>query len=767
VFNQFFEKNSHFNKSKKSKKSKLASQGLVAAVAGTLLLNEDALAQIVGGVDVLGLDGIASAVLQDDNTLLVTLDSGQAYIVPVGGFEAQGSQFLVPGNFLDTLAPIAPAAPATTTTTAGTSGANAGLIGLGVAALGGIAAAVAGGGGDDDGPAAPPPPPPDPNEVPVVTVDSAVSVAENTTAVTSASATDADAGDTVTFSLSGTDAALFNIDSATGDITFAAAPDFESPNDAGGDNVFDITVNASDGEDTSSQDVAITVTDVNDEPVITSAAAVSVAENQTAALTATATDQDGDALTFSLSGTDASLFAIDATTGVITFIGAPDFEMPGDAGADNVFDVTVSVTDGTATTSQDVAITVTDVVDVVTGLENSDDTLTGGSGADMLDGLSGFDTLMGLGGDDILVTDGMDISLDGGAGVDTVDFSGVTGVDAIFDFGLANIDGSDANINSIIDLLNGNTIIPFAEGAFASNLIENENVIGSDFNDFIVGTDLVNTLDGGDGNDILIGLIGDDVLNGGSGNDELLGGEGDDILNGGPGNDVLFGSEGDDVINGGDGDDTLDGFTGNNILDGGPGNDTAVIATPGDDVILIDNGDGTFTSINNTFDVIDELVNIENFEFADGTPVEVSDAIVGTSSDDMLTGTADDDILEGLAGNDTVSGGAGNDTIDGGAGQDILEGQDGDDILITDGMDEFLDGGAGIDTVDFSGVVNIDTENAISSFTNRDGELVNLSVVIDLSAPELGLSADIIFAGWLPLQDSRVLIMLSERIPTI
>ena len=70
---------------------------------------------------------------------------------------------------------------------------------------------------------------------------------ENQTPAYTASATDADAGTTLTYSLSGTDAALFNIDAATGAVTFKAAPNFEAPADADGDNVYDIVVTASDG----------------------------------------------------------------------------------------------------------------------------------------------------------------------------------------------------------------------------------------------------------------------------------------------------------------------------------------------------------------------------------------------------------------------------------------------------------------------------------------------------------------------------------------
>jgi Ca2+-binding RTX toxin-like protein len=199
---------------------------------------------------------------------------------------------------------------------------------------------------------------------PVLTSPTFVSVTENQTSAFTATAIDRDAGPALVYSLSGADAALFNIDSATGVVTFKTAPDYETPGDATSSNVYEIIVSASDGANTSDQAVSVRVTDVNDNsPVFTSGATASVAENQTSAYNASTTDADsvGPPIVYSISGTDAALFNINAATGVVTFITAPDFETPGDAGGDNVYDLTVSAFDGTNTTDQAVAVTVTDV----------------------------------------------------------------------------------------------------------------------------------------------------------------------------------------------------------------------------------------------------------------------------------------------------------------------------------------------------------------------------------------------------------------------
>ncbi|WP_373551576.1 cadherin domain-containing protein [Haliscomenobacter sp.] len=93
----------------------------------------------------------------------------------------------------------------------------------------------------------------------------AVSVPENTTAVTTVIASDPENG-VVTYSITGgVDAALFAIDPMTGALTFNTPPDFENPTDAGGNNVYDVQVTATDPSNaTDVQDIAVTVTDVDE-----------------------------------------------------------------------------------------------------------------------------------------------------------------------------------------------------------------------------------------------------------------------------------------------------------------------------------------------------------------------------------------------------------------------------------------------------------------------------------------------------------------------
>ncbi|WP_281826889.1 ExeM/NucH family extracellular endonuclease [Jannaschia rubra] len=106
------------------------------------------------------------------------------------------------------------------------------------------------------------------NDAPVLTVAQSAEVAEGETAVAMAQVSDPDAGDTFAFALSGADAGLFTI-GEDGTLRFIDAPDFEAPTDADGDNIYDVTVTATDaGGLSDSQDVSVAVTDVAEGPAV-------------------------------------------------------------------------------------------------------------------------------------------------------------------------------------------------------------------------------------------------------------------------------------------------------------------------------------------------------------------------------------------------------------------------------------------------------------------------------------------------------------------
>ena len=71
---------------------------------------------------------------------------------------------------------------------------------------------------------------------------------------------------TVTWSLTGDDSGDFSI-SNSGELTFSSPPDYESPSDSDSDNVYNVTINASDGTNTGTLDVTVTVTDQVEPPI--------------------------------------------------------------------------------------------------------------------------------------------------------------------------------------------------------------------------------------------------------------------------------------------------------------------------------------------------------------------------------------------------------------------------------------------------------------------------------------------------------------------
>ncbi len=111
----------------------------------------------------------------------------------------------------------------------------------------------------------------------------------------------------------------------------------------------------------------VSITATNDAPVITSNgggtdASIMLAENITDVTTVTSSDPDGGTATYSLSGADAGCFTINPHTGQLRFASAPNFEMPHDADANNLYDVMVTANDGAGgTDSQDIHVAITDV----------------------------------------------------------------------------------------------------------------------------------------------------------------------------------------------------------------------------------------------------------------------------------------------------------------------------------------------------------------------------------------------------------------------
>ncbi|TWU08136.1 LamG-like jellyroll fold domain-containing protein [Stieleria varia] len=168
-------------------------------------------------------------------------------------------------------------------------------------------------------------------------------------------------------------------DIASGNLTYSPAVDGNgNAYDSFGFSVNDGTTNA-----VASSVMTIDVTAVNDAPVIIHAgggasANVNVAENSILAALLNSSDVDGDSLTYSIvGGTDAASLSIDSFSGQISFLTAPDFESPGDANSDNVYEVIVQVSDGWGgTDTQTIYLNVVDQNEIATFVDAIDDSFT-------------------------------------------------------------------------------------------------------------------------------------------------------------------------------------------------------------------------------------------------------------------------------------------------------------------------------------------------------------------------------------------------------
>ena len=182
----------------------------------------------------------------------------------------------------------------------------------------------------------------------ILTINSSVLTAdENQTSVSAVSFYNP-GGKTLTWTLAGTDSSYLNINSGSGLLVFIGNPDYETKTS------YAVTLTATDGTNSYTQDITINITDVDDvTPVFSSSASFTAAENQTAIGTVTATDADSSSITFTVSGSELSI----TSAGVLTFATAPDYETK------TSYTATVTATDGINSTTQSITVSITDVDD--------------------------------------------------------------------------------------------------------------------------------------------------------------------------------------------------------------------------------------------------------------------------------------------------------------------------------------------------------------------------------------------------------------------
>lgn len=209
------------------------------------------------------------------------------------------------------------------------------------------------------------------DNLPVFTSSGTVSITENRTIVQTLSATDADIpAQTISFTLSGgADAGRFTLN-ASNQLVFLVAPDFESPSDFNADNVYEVEVTADDGAGGSTtQSIAVTVTDGNEAPSITAVPDQTLNEDQpSGVLTFTIGDLESAATGLSVTASSSNPAVIRNAGITLGGSGANRTIMVAPvANQSGASVITITVSDGTLTTDTSFVVTVNSVNDVAVG----------------------------------------------------------------------------------------------------------------------------------------------------------------------------------------------------------------------------------------------------------------------------------------------------------------------------------------------------------------------------------------------------------------
>ena len=537
------------------------------------------------------------------------------------------------------------------------------------------------------------------NDAPTISSTS-FNAAENQTTVGAVVADDVDTNDTLTYSISGgADADLFDIDSS-GNITLDSALNYENATDNDSDGVYNIEVQVGDGTTNTTQNIAITVTDVNEAPTINTTS-FSIDENQTTVGTIDAEDIDnGDSITsYSIvGGDDQSLFNIHSETGAITFISAPDFEVAGDNGGDNDYQITVRVSDGELTTDKAITVSVQDVnaapTDVaITGATTAIDENTSTASAISLGTVSITDdgegtnsvTLTGADAASFEIVDG-ELRLKAGVSLDYETQTSYNVTVNVDDSTVGATPDATTNYTLTINDVNETPIINTAVvfDRFIGRQIPNDSVIytidasdpeGADLTYAILdpstdpsvpqlsidsdgnitvtngaaiadsGTDnlaYVYTISISDGNtevwtSLSFGVVDDASFSGSDVTYNFIGQDQDAIFQGSSLNDTIIADGNSQTLFGGTGDDHFTAAGGDDTITGGAGSDTYYYSTgDGSDVI---------TDFNTTDDTLDLT----------GTEIYINDATEFAEYKDILLTQSGDDTIVNLPGADQIT----------------------------------------------------------------------------------------------------------------
>ncbi|ATY30847.1 M10 family metallopeptidase C-terminal domain-containing protein [Sphingomonas psychrotolerans] len=374
-------------------------------------------------------------------------------------------------------------------------------------------------------------------------------VAENTHFVTDVAVQGA-ANPAQFYIYGGADAALFGFDGSR--LLFRADPDFEQPADADHDGVYDVTIVAVDstGEGTGQHDfqhLSVRVGDVGIPQIVSnggdSSAMVLLPENSSSVTTVAVKEISSDTRFSIGGGADASLFTIDAVTGRLSFVTAPDFEQATDQNRDNIYDVAVYASTHEHSASQLLRVRVENVSEFGITSNGGGDT----AALSMAENLQ-LATTMTVGGpetlDKFFIVGGADahrFTIDTRSGelrfTSAPDFERPTDYDHDNRYDVTVAAYSTSGSSDIQRLTISVTDVDQhgvrINGTTGSDIISETSTVAGQPR----ATQWADGIFGLGGNDQLRGGGGDDTIDGGANNDMLWGGAGADELFGGTGAD--------------------------------------------------------------------------------------------------------------------------------------------------------------------------------------------------------------------------------------
>lgn len=208
---------------------------------------------------------------------------------------------------------------------------------------------------------------------PQFTSVSAISVQENQKRILQVETNDTS---TVVYAIADSgDMDAFSLENSSGTLSFKSEPDYENPIDEDHDNIYHIEINATDSYgNRATQSLTISVIDVDEiPPHISSASHVTLQENHSKVIELEIDNNESFITYHIVGGEDASRFYIYNNNPILRFRTDPNFELPVDTGADNIYKVTVSIVDGNGNhTEQNLSVTVTDIDESSTADSDSD-----------------------------------------------------------------------------------------------------------------------------------------------------------------------------------------------------------------------------------------------------------------------------------------------------------------------------------------------------------------------------------------------------------